>query len=55
MNNIDFDFTPEMLQLNYELTVTQGKLDGTRYPTTKNTKRIKRHKDTNASKQRINK
>lgn len=48
-------FLVDRLQLNYELMVTQGKLDGTRYPITKDTRRTRRHKDTNASKQRTNK
>lgn len=48
--NIDNDFASEILQLNYELVKTQGKLDGTRYPTRKDTKRDKRTKDIDKSK-----
>lgn len=33
MNNKQ-DFLPEMLKLNYDLIKTDGKLNGSRYPTT---------------------
>lgn len=50
--NNSYDFIPEMLDLNYKLTITNGDMNGTRYPT-RNTKRTKKNTSTNKNKQSI--
>ena len=45
-----YDFIPEMLDLNYKLTITNGEMNGTRYPT-RNTKRAKKNTSVDKNKQ----
>lgn len=48
--NNSYDFIPEMLDLNYKLTITNGDMDGTRYPT-RNTRRTKKNTSFSKNKQ----
>ena len=52
--NNSYDFIPEMLDLNYKLTITNGEMNGTRYPT-KNNRRTKKTGGSNKNKQPITK
>ena len=50
--NNSYDFIPEMLDLNYKLTITNGDMDGTRYPT-RSTKRTKKNTSIDKNKQSV--
>lgn len=50
MDDINDNFIPEMLDLNYKLITTNGNMNGTRYPT-RNNRRTKKNSSINKNKQ----